>query len=117
MTFSEAIFTCMQKYADFNGRARRSEYWWFVLFQVLVAVGLTLAPAVGISELVAVGAALLFDLAMLIPSIAVAARRLHDVNRSGWWQLIALTIIGLIPLLIWLCTPGDPQPNEYGPPV
>lgn len=119
MTFSESVSTCLlKKYADFEGRARRSEYWWFVLFQLLVSFGLGFTPGVlGISEVLAGGLALLFSLAMLLPSIAVAARRLHDVNRSGWWQLIGFTIIGIIPLIIWLCIPGDAQANDYGPPV
>lgn len=118
MTFSESVATCLKKYADFNGRARRSEYWWFVLFQIMVAVGIGLASGLfGISEAVANGLSILFSLGMILPSIAVAARRLHDVNRSGWWQLIAITIIGIIPLLYWLCIAGDATANEYGPPV
>jgi uncharacterized membrane protein YhaH (DUF805 family) len=119
MTFSESVSTCLlKKYADFEGRARRSEYWWFMLFQLLVSVGLGIATGMlGLSEVTSGGLSLLFSLAMLLPSIAVAARRLHDVNRSGWWQLIAFTIIGIIPLLYWMCMPGDAQANEYGPPV
>jgi uncharacterized membrane protein YhaH (DUF805 family) len=57
------------------------------------------------------------NLALLLPSLAVAARRLHDTNRSGWWMLISLTIIGLIPLIIWLASKGNDQSNEYGNPV
>ena len=119
MTFSESVSTCLlKKYADFEGRARRSEYWWFMLFQLLVSVGIGIATGMlGLSEVTSGGLSLLFSLVMLLPSIAVAARRLHDVNRSGWWQLIAFTIIGMIPLIIWLCLPGDAQANDYGPPV
>ena len=119
MTFSESVSTCLlKKYADFEGRARRSEFWWFELFQLLVSIGLGISSGVlGISEVLANGLALLFSLAVLLPSIAVAARRLHDVNRSGWWQLIGLTIIGIIPLFYWLCIKGDENANHYGPPV
>jgi uncharacterized membrane protein YhaH (DUF805 family) len=118
MTFQESVSTCLKKYADFEGRASRSEYWWFVLFQVLVGFGIGFAAAaLGLSESVANGLTGLFSLAMLLPSTAVAARRLHDVNRSGWWQLIVLTIIGIIPLLYWLCIKGDDNANQYGTPV
>jgi uncharacterized membrane protein YhaH (DUF805 family) len=118
MTFSESVSTCLKKYADFEGRALRSEYWWFVLFQVLVGFGIGFVSGVlGFSESVGNGLSALFSLAMILPSLAVAARRLHDVNRSGWWQLIALTIIGIIPLFYWMCIKGDEDANQYGPPV
>ena len=71
----------------------------------------------GIGAAIGVGQALegLYSLAVLVPSIAVAARRLHDTNRSGWWQLIALTVIGIIPLIIFYAQDSDPGPNQYGP--
>ena len=117
MNFSDSVATCLKKYVDFNGRALRSEYWWFVVFQIVVGFGIGLASGLfALSEATAKGLSGLFSLAMLLPSLAVAARRLHDVNRSGWWQLIAFTIIGLIPLLYWLCVEGDATANEYGPP-
>ena len=94
MTFQESIRTCFTKYVDFNGRASRSEYWWFFLFLVVVSVVLSLFS----HELYIV-----FSLATLLPSIAAAARRLHDTNRSGWWQLIVfLPIVGWIVLIIFL---------------
>ena len=119
MTFSESVSTCLKKYADFNGRAVGSEYWWFVLFDAVVSWGINLASEVfGLySGRVANGLSALFSLATLLPLTAVAARRLHDVNRSGWWQLIAFTIIGIIPLLRWLCKKGDENANQYGRPV
>lgn len=88
MTFVDAIKTCFSKYADFNGRAARSEYWWFVLFIVLGSIATSIVNDV---------LSLLFTLGVLLPSIAAAARRLHDTDRSGWMQLI-----GLIPLVGWL---------------
>ena len=106
MTFQESIKTCFSKYADFNGRAVRSEYWWFALFIVLVSMGLGV-----ISEIVSG----LFSLAVLIPSIAAAARRLHDTNRSGWWQLIAfIPFIGWIIIIIFLAQEGNSDTNQYG---
>jgi uncharacterized membrane protein YhaH (DUF805 family) len=106
MTFAESIQTCFSKYADFNGRARRSEYWWFVLFIILVSLALAM-----VSDIVSG----LFSLGVLLPSIAAAARRLHDTNRSGWWQLIALIpIIGGIVLIVFLAQEGAIEANQYG---
>lgn len=105
MTFGESISVCFKKYADFTGRASRSEYWWWVLFIVLGSTATSI-----ISE--TVGA--LFSLAILLPSFAAAARRLHDTDRSGWFQLI-----GLIPLIGWLvviywCVQEGKEPNRFG---
>ena len=98
MNFQEAIRICFSKYANFNGRATRPEYWWFVLFVVLVSVGLSLVSPM-LSGI--------FSLATLIPTIAAATRRLHDTNRSGWWQLICIVpVIGLIVILVFLAQEG-----------
>ena len=103
MTFSESIRTCFTKYADFNGCASRSEYWWWVLFILLVIAGLTL-----VNESLGV----IFNLAILLPTIAVTARRLHDTDRSGWLQLVGLIpLIGLV-VLFWYAQEGK-QPNRY----
>ncbi len=109
MTFQESIRVCFTKYFDFSGRATRSEYWWFFLFLVLGGLlGGVLSP-------IASG---LFTLATLVPSIAVATRRLHDTRRSGWWQLIILVpLLGIIVLLVFMAQEGkddllaDPNPN------
>jgi uncharacterized membrane protein YhaH (DUF805 family) len=107
MDFSQAVQTCIRKYADFNGRASRSEYWWFFLFVVLVSVLLSF-----VSDLLSG----LFCLAMLLPSIAAATRRLHDTDRSGWWQLIGLVpIIGFIVMIVFLAQQGQAGANEHGP--
>lgn len=107
MDFQTAITTCFRKYADFEGRALRSEFWWFFLFLVLLNLVLSF-----FSQTLATIA----SLATLVPNIAVGARRLHDVGRSGWWQLISITIVGLIPLIYWLAMEGEPETNRFGPP-
>ncbi|MEW6707524.1 MAG: DUF805 domain-containing protein [Pseudomonadota bacterium] len=107
MDFSQAVRTCISKYADFNGRASRSEYWWFFLFVFLVSVLL------GFVSDVLSG---LFCLGMLLPSVAAAARRLHDTDRSGWWQLIwLLPVIGWIWLIVLLALPSQQAANSHGP--
>jgi len=107
MNFSESVQTCFSKYADFNGRAARPEYWWFVLFVVVVGVLLSFVHDLLSS---------LFYLGTLLPSLAAAARRLHDTNRSGWWQLLGLLpVIGWIWLLVLLALPGQPGANAHGP--
>ena len=108
MTFFDSIKTCFSKYAEFNGRASRSEFWWWVLFLFLASAAVSIAGH-------AVSA--LFSLAVLLPNIAVAARRLHDTDRSGWLQLVMLIpVIGLILMIYWCVQPGK-EPNRFGPPA
>ena len=109
MTFLKSIETCFTKYVNFNGRASRSEYWWFILFVIVCwIVGFALGPVIE--------AVIIFGL--LLPSIAVCARRLHDIGKSGWLQLIQLIpIIGVIILIIWCATEGTKKKNEYGKPI
>jgi len=99
MKFQESIETCLkQKYADFNGEATRSEYWWFALF--VFAGGAVLSTIFR-------PLAMLFSLGMVLPHFAVGARRLHDTDRSGWWLLISFVpVVGWIILLILLVQPG-----------
>jgi len=102
----------LKKYAVFRGRARRKEYWYFVLFNTIINIVLSGIDSVttGIGLLAG-----LYTLAVLIPSIAVSIRRLHDTDRSGWWILIALIpIIGWIVLLIFMVQDGKPGENQYG---
>jgi len=99
MTFTAAIKACLAKYAEFSGRATRPEYWWFLL-----AVSLGSAAA----ELLGLRVYSLFTAATLLPMLAVGARRLHDTNRSGWWQLLALIPFGIIVVLILLLQPTAP---------
>jgi uncharacterized membrane protein YhaH (DUF805 family) len=109
----------LKNYAGFSGRARRMEYWMFALVNLIIAIVLALVdrmtgtanPITGMGVLGG-----LYALAVLIPSIAVAVRRLHDTDRSGWWLLIGLVpVIGWIVLLVFYFTDGTPGDNKYGP--
>jgi uncharacterized membrane protein YhaH (DUF805 family) len=104
----------LKKYAVFDGRARRSEYWYFVLFNVIAAVILALFDGV-IRKMTGFGLlGTLYSLAVLLPGIGVSIRRLHDTNRSGWWLLLALVpLVGLV--LIWFfAQDSDSASNHYG---
>ncbi len=109
----------LKNYVGFSGRARRKEYWMFVLFNVIFAiVAMVLDNVLGLaSKELGYGPIYgLYALAMILPSLAVAARRLHDIGKSGWWQLIALIpIIGVIVLIVWYVREGDHGDNAYGP--
>lgn len=124
MTFAQSVKTVLSKYATFMGRAARSEYWWFALFIFLVSVPLAavdqllVSPALGFesfdenSPQIVSG---LFSLAMLLPSISVAVRRMHDLNKSGWWVLIILVpLIGFLFMLYWFVQRGTEGANDYG---
>ena len=111
MSFGEAISTCFRKYAMFGGRALRSEYWFFILFQFLVVVALMIVDAVVGTGVLST----LASLAFLLPSLAVGARRLHDIDKSGWWLLIGLIpLIGAIVLIVFFCQEGTRGPNQFG---
>jgi uncharacterized membrane protein YhaH (DUF805 family) len=115
MEFVPAITNGFQNYATFTGRAARSEYWYWVLFNVIVSaitavIDYAAFPASDISPTNTIAA-----LALLVPSLAVAARRLHDIDRTAWWMLIGLTIIGGFLLLYWAFVKGTDGPNQYGP--
>ncbi len=118
MTFGNAISTCMSKYATFTGRATRSEYWWFYLFTLLVQWGGSIVSAITMSnnEIASGLFDMILSLAFLIPLLAAGTRRLHDNGRSGWWQLIALTGVGIIVLIIWWASEGSKEANNYGEP-
>ena len=103
----------LKKYAVFSGRARRKEYWMFLLFNLLIAVTLGVIEGVLGSPGVL---GLLYTLAVLIPGLAVTIRRLHDTDRTGWWLLIGLVpLIGTIVILVFMIIEGDASDNEYGP--
>ncbi|MCR4650655.1 MAG: DUF805 domain-containing protein [Lachnospiraceae bacterium] len=112
MSFTEAIQSVFSKYADFNGRARRSEYWYFCLFNFLVNLVLSfLAQKISIFGIISG----VFALAVLVPGLAVAFRRLHDIGKSGWNILFCLIpLVGSIILIIFFCKEGDMGDNMYG---
>lgn len=106
----------LKKYADFNGRATRSEYWYFVLVNILINIGISIIGAVVRSPAIFNIIGLVYGLAVLIPSLAVGFRRLHDTGRSAWWVLIGLIpIIGGIVLIIFMIGDSAPGANKYGP--
>lgn len=118
MGFIEAVQSGFKNYATFTGRARRSEYWWWVLFQLLAvvvptifSVGESVNGQFGLWS----GVQILVSLGLILPTLAVTIRRLHDTNRSGWWLFISLVpIIGSIALLVFYCLKGTEGPNKYG---
>ena len=117
MTFVQAISSCFRNYATFSGRAVRSEFWYWYLF-----VGIVLIVFDGIDQWLYPGLSMgLFSfvnmaagLALILPSLAVSARRLHDIDRTGWWILIGATVVGTIVLIYWACLPGTPGSNRFG---
>lgn len=115
MDIATAVQTVvMQKYANFSGRAIRSEYWWFFLAYIIAYIVLAIVDYVlGVQLLTAILA-----LGLLIPSIGVGVRRLHDLDKSGWWLLLCLIpIVGGLVLLYWFCQPGTPGANQFGAPA
>jgi uncharacterized membrane protein YhaH (DUF805 family) len=118
MNLTTAVKTCFRKYASFQGRAPRSEYWFFVLFAIVTGIVAMIADTlIGTS----IGGEaygfiyLLTALALIVPSISVAVRRLHDTDRSGWWYwLVFLPLVGGIVLLVWFCQRGSVGENQYG---
>ena len=124
MKMSQAVSTVLlKKYATFNGRAGLDEYWWYILFLTLgnvifVSLDSFLGTTAGFMYQgnIEIKTSLfngMFSLLTFIPSIAVATRRLHDVNKSGWWQLLMLTIIGIFPLIYWLLKKPIVEGNRF----
>lgn len=122
MGIQEAVKLFFARYTDFQGRSSRAEYWWAYLGLIL----LILVPYVLIGIFASIGAGaiagligivlFIFYLAIIIPGIAIVVRRLHDLDKSGWWYFIALVpLIGALLLLWWFCQPGTKGPNTYGP--
>ncbi len=111
MNFVEAIRAGFSNYVNFSSRAIRSEYWYWVLFAIIgEIVAMIIDHILGI-----VGVYPLFALAVFLPGIAVGVRRLHDLDRSGWWLLLSFVpLVGIIILIIWFCTQGTQGPNRFG---
>jgi uncharacterized membrane protein YhaH (DUF805 family) len=115
MTFGEAIQSAFSNYVNFSGRAQRSAFWYWVLFGFIGGI------VVSILDLSIFGTesytplSTLWTLGTLLPALAVSARRLHDINRSGWWILLSfIPIVGIIILIIWWAKPGEPGANRFG---
>ena len=119
MTFAEAVETCLvKKFVSFSGRARRSEYWYFTLFSLIVSMaasiigGMLFVHHEGDVNLLSS----LLSLVLFLPGLGVAIRRLHDIGKSAWWYLIIFVpMIGWIILLVFMCKDSFPGPNQYGP--
>ncbi len=117
MNFIEAISSGFRNYVNFSGRAIRSEYWYWTLFVTIVvgAFGLIdemLHPGMQFGAFSFVNA--IVSLALVLPGLAVSVRRLHDIDRTGWWLLLAFTMIGVLVLIYWACQPGTPGQNRFG---
>ena len=116
MKFTQAITTCMGKYGTFSGRASRSEYWWFYLFVVMISWGSIIVSGAMYSpdDLMFEILPNLVSLIFIVPGIAAGSRRLHDIGKSGWWQLLwIIPIIGWILLIVWLATKTKPEGDKY----
>lgn len=116
----QCYFNAIKNYFNFNGRTSRREYWLFILCNVIITLVLNIV-FVGMvsfntfSYLGSIGRlVLIYYLFLIIPNLSITTRRLHDINKSGWWQLLTLTCFGIIPVLIWLCSVGDEGQNNYG---
>ena len=110
----------LRQYVDFSGRARRKEYWFFALFSVLISLGLTVVDLMifgsGRPDQPHFGLSTLYSLAVLLPSLGVSVRRLHDTGRSGWWLLLNfIPLVGPIVIIVFMVLDSDSGTNEYGP--
>jgi uncharacterized membrane protein YhaH (DUF805 family) len=115
MGFGEAISAGFSNYVNFSSRAARSEYWYWVLFAILVSIVANVLDALimrgsGFSPI-----STIVGLGLILPGLAVSVRRLHDLDRSGWWLLLGfIPLVGAIVLIVWDCTKGTDGPNQYG---
>lgn len=114
------FLTVLRRWSDFAGRSTRREYWMYTLVLIIISFvlgildGIILGEA-ALSQFLTFGN--VFSLATLVPSISVSVRRLHDIDRSGWWFLLAFTIIGLLVLIYWACVASDEGENRFGAPT
>jgi uncharacterized membrane protein YhaH (DUF805 family) len=114
MDFVQAVSHCFHNYVSGAGRAARSEYWYFVLFSAVLSICAAVIDAALFPPIANGPLGVVVSLALFLPSVAVGIRRLHDIDRTGWWLLITLTGIGIILLIIWACLRGTPGDNRFG---
>lgn len=114
LTFMDAVKRALTvNYFNFEGRASRSEYWWFALFQAILSLLISVIFGSGTTGIILSS---IVGLALFMPALGLCVRRLHDINKSGWWYFIGLVpIVGFILLIVWFCKPSDVTPNQYGP--
>ena len=125
MNFQDAVKSGYQNYLTFSGRASRPAFWWWFLFQIIVSIVIGLIFGTGhmIADQTTMAMhyqggliANLWALANFLPGLAIGIRRLHDVDKSGWWTLIVLIpLVGAIVLIVWYCIKGTAGPNRFGP--
>ncbi|WP_299413408.1 DUF805 domain-containing protein [uncultured Sulfitobacter sp.] len=115
-TFPGALKDGLARYVDFKTRSTRSQFWWWVLWSIIFSIGSAMIDsAIGAGDSGPVG--LLVSLALFLPSLAVAIRRLHDIGRTGWWYLLVfIPIVGWIVLIVFYCTKTEETPNQWGMP-
>jgi uncharacterized membrane protein YhaH (DUF805 family) len=114
MSFLESVRVCLtERFADFGGRARRSEFWWFALFQAIVqAVAELIFPNEGLGSILQA----IIGIVVFIPYLSVLIRRLHDIDRTGWWSLLLLVpLLGILVLIFFAVQPGTNGQNRFGP--
>lgn len=113
MDFMTAIRSCLDKYVTFSGRARRSEFWWFFLFNL---IGSAIANVIDTGVIGLPILSIVWMLALLLPGISVSVRRMHDLDKSGWWIFIVLIpLIGFLIYVYWFIQRGTEGPNRFGP--
>jgi uncharacterized membrane protein YhaH (DUF805 family) len=115
MNFTQAISSGFNNYVNFAGRAIRSEFWYWTLFAALASIAGELIDLALFSSSTFSPVQTLVNLALFLPGLAVSVRRLHDLDRTGWWILLVFTLIGIIVLLAWYCMRGTVGPNRFGP--
>ena len=118
MGFGQAVTACMVKFADFSGRASRSEFWWFYLFAFLTIVGAVFVGGLAFpaDPMAAEMVPAVMELFFIVPVLAAGARRLHDIGRSGWWLLLIPTVVGIVPLVVFWVLASERGRNAHGAP-
>tara|TARA_B100001057_G_scaffold229615_1_gene229955 strand:- start:1033 stop:1374 length:342 start_codon:yes stop_codon:yes gene_type:complete len=113
MNFEQAVSSCFSKYVTFAGRASKSEYWHWCLFCLIIGTCSLIIDISVLKDLENQPIYSIFSLVTFLPSFAVSVRRLHDVNRSGWWLLVSITGFGILLILYWAVQPSIEEENEY----